>query len=103
MSQLGWLAINFATPLQYQHSASEYSSLARNNNNCKKSQLGKSFCTDVVMGNRGSSRNSEEITTRAGDKTRMKKIDKDIRKTFFFDKDLVDSLKIIKLTENKFS
>ena len=40
------------------------------------------------MGNRGS-RNSEEITTRAGDKTRMKKIDKDIRKTFFFDKDLV--------------
>ena len=55
------------------------------------------------MGNRGSSRNSEEITTRAGDKTRMKKIDKDIRKTFFFDKDLVDSLKIIKLTENKFS
>ena len=87
MSQLAcWLAINFATPLQYQHSASEYSSLARNNNNCKKSQLGKSFC--IVMGNR-ESRNSEEITTRAGDKTRMKKIDKDIRKTFFFDKDLV--------------
>ena len=55
------------------------------------------------MGNR-ESRNSEEITTRAGDKTRMKKIDKDIRKTFFFDKDLVAAWKkIIKLTENKFS
>ena len=89
MSQLAWLAINFAIPLQYQHSASEHSSLARNNNNCKASQPGKSFCTNLVMGNRGSSRNSEEITTRAGDKTRMKKIDKDIRKTFFFDKDLV--------------
>ena len=34
MSQLAWLAINFATPLQYQHSAGEHSSLARNNNNC---------------------------------------------------------------------
>ena len=89
MSQLAcWLAINFATPLQYQHSASEYSSLARNNNNCKTSQPGKSFCINIVMGNR-ESRSSEEITTRAGDKTRMKKIDKDIRKTFFFDKDLV--------------
>ena len=88
MSQLAWLAINFATPLQYQLSASEHSSLTRNNNNCKTSQLGESFCTNLVMGNR-ESRNSEEITTRAGDKTRIKKIDKDIRKTFFFDKDLV--------------
>ena len=90
MVSLAWLAINFATSLQYQLSASVHSSLARNNNNnCKTSQLGKSLCINVVMGNRGSSRNSEEITTRAGDKTRMKKIDKDIRKTFFFDKDLV--------------
>ena len=32
-----------------------------------------------------------EINTRAGDKKRMKKIDKDIRKTFFFDKDMVAS------------
>ena len=94
MSQLAWLAINFATPLQYQQSASEHSSLTRNNNNCKTSQLGKSFCTNlIVMGNRGS-RSSEEITTRAGDKTRMKKIDKDIRKTFFFDKDLVAACKL---------
>lgn len=30
-----------------------------------------------------------EINTRAGDKKRMKKLDKEIRKTLFFDKDLV--------------
>ena len=30
-----------------------------------------------------------EINTRAGDKRRMKKLDKDIRKTFLFDKDMV--------------
>merc|ERR1712037_14938 len=32
-----------------------------------------------------------EINTRAGDKKRMKKLDKEIRKTLFFDKDLVTS------------
>ena len=45
------------------------------------------------MGNIQSMRNSvdkeTEINTRAGDKKRMKKMDKEIRKTFFFDKDLV--------------
>ena len=47
-----------------------------------------------VMGgiqSRNSLDKEAEINTRAGDKKRMKKIDKDIRKTFFFDKDMVAS------------
>lgn len=44
------------------------------------------------MGNiqsRNSMDKEAEINTRAGDKKRMKKLDKEIRKTLFFDKDLV--------------
>ena len=44
------------------------------------------------MGNiqsRSSMDKEAEISTRAGDKKRMKKLDKELRKTFFFDKDMV--------------
>ena len=56
------------------------------------------------MGNIQSMRNSvdkeTEINTRAGDKKRMEKMDKEIRKTFFFDKDMVGSR--LKLQNNLF-
>ena len=43
------------------------------------------------MQSRNSLDKEAEINTRAGDKKRMKKLDKDIRKTFFFAKDMVGS------------
>ena len=41
------------------------------------------------MQSRNSMDKEAEINTRDGDKKRMKKLDKEIRKTLFFDKDLV--------------
>merc|ERR1711971_1134681 len=53
------------------------------------------YIASGVMGgiqSRSSLDKEAEINTRAGDKKRMKKIDKDIRKTFFFDKDMMKSV-----------
>ena len=54
-----------------------------------ESAIQANFCDMGNMQSRNSMDKEAEINTRAGDKKRMKKLDKEIRKTLFFDKDLV--------------